>query len=203
MIVILDNYDSFTFNLVQAIGTMSPSIPMRVFRNDEVSVDNLVALNPSHVIISPGPGKPDSAGISVELVRRLGDSTPLLGVCLGHQCIAQAFGARIIHAQRLMHGMTSMIHHSGAGIFHGLPSPFVAARYHSLIVDPSSLPDDLTAPAVSEHGEIMGLQHKELPIHGVQFHPESFLTPCGAALLANFLNLPAREGALPMPLART
>jgi anthranilate synthase/aminodeoxychorismate synthase-like glutamine amidotransferase len=187
VLLILDNYDSFTYNLVQYFGELGCEPVVR--RNDAISVDEIANLKPTHICISPGPGRPAEAGISKEVVRRFAPSVPLLGVCLGHQCIAEVFGGQVVHAERLMHGKTSEIHHDGSGVFAGLPNPFSATRYHSLIVAPESLPNELTVSAKTAEGEIMGLQHREFPLHGVQFHPESILTGQGKKLLANFLAL--------------
>jgi anthranilate synthase/aminodeoxychorismate synthase-like glutamine amidotransferase len=187
VLLILDNYDSFTYNLVQYFGELGCEPVVR--RNDAISVDEIAKLKPTHICISPGPGRPAEAGISEEVVRRFASSVPLLGVCLGHQCIAEVFGGQVVQAERLMHGKTSEIHHDGAGVFAGLPNPFSATRYHSLIVAPESLPNELAVSAKTAEGEIMGLQHREFPLHGVQFHPESILTALGKKLLANFLAL--------------
>ena len=187
MLLILDNYDSFTYNLVQYFGELGCEPVVR--RNDAISVDEIAKLKPTHICISPGPGRPAEAGISEEVVRRFASSVPLLGVCLGHQCIAEVFGGQVVQAERLMHGKTSEIHHDGSGVFAGLPNPFSATRYHSLIVAPESLPNELAISAKTAEGEIMGLQHREFPLHGVQFHPESILTGQGKKLLANFLAL--------------
>jgi anthranilate synthase/aminodeoxychorismate synthase-like glutamine amidotransferase len=187
VLLILDNYDSFTYNLVQNFGELGCEPVVR--RNDAISLDEIAKLKPTHICISPGPGRPAEAGISEEVVRRFAPSVPLLGVCLGHQCIAEVFGGQVVHAERLMHGKTSEIHHDGSGVFAGLPNPFSATRYHSLIVAPETLPDELAVTAKTAEGEIMGLHHREFPLHGVQFHPESILTAQGKKLLANFLAL--------------
>ena len=188
MIAVIDNYDSFTYNLVQYLGELGCEV--LVFRNDAVSPAELEALDPSHIVISPGPGDPSEAGVSMEVIRTLGPRRPLLGVCLGHQCIGEVFGGQVVHAPRLMHGKTSAIHHDGEGIFTGLPNPFEATRYHSLMVaDP--LPDELQASAYADSGELMGLRHRTYPILGVQFHPESILTPVGKQLLKNFISMSA------------
>ncbi|MCH7526770.1 MAG: aminodeoxychorismate/anthranilate synthase component II [Planctomycetes bacterium] len=190
MILLIDNYDSFTYNIVQRIGELDPSYQMEVRRHDAITVDEMDQLAPTHLIISPGPGTPDDAGISVEAVRHLAGRVPILGVCLGHQCIAQAYGGKIVRAERLMHGKTSPIKHDGKTVFSGLSNPFTATRYHSLTVDRSSLPADFEISAWSEdRNEIMGIRHKSVPVEGVQFHPESFLTEQGRQLLANFLAL--------------
>lgn len=185
MIVFIDNYDSFTFNLVQYIGEMHKDI--RVFRNDAISTAQIKAMNPDAVIISPGPCSPVEAGISVEAVTALGQTIPLLGVCLGHQSIGHAFGGNVIRAPYLMHGKVSEIHHENTGVFTGLPNPFTATRYHSLIVEKSSLPECLTITAQTSDGLIMGLKHNKFPIVGIQFHPESILTREGKSLLKNFI----------------
>lgn len=196
MIAVIDNYDSFTYNLVQFFGELiiQEQVPgaytdqeIRVWRNDEIDVEELADLKPTHIIISPGPGTPDKdSGISNDVIRILGQHTPVLGVCLGQQCIGHAFGGEVIRAPRLMHGKVSPVLHNGDGIFAGLPSPFTATRYHSLVVS-EPLPEVLVATAYTEEGELMGLRHRDLPIFGVQFHPESILTDHGKALLANFL----------------
>lgn len=187
MILVIDNYDSFTWNLVQYLGELGAE--PRVVRNDELSVEEIVALRPDRVVISPGPGTPDQAGVSIELIRRLGATTPLLGVCLGHQAIGRAFGATVDRARRQMHGKTSSIRHDGRGVFRGLPNPLVATRYHSLAIRPDTVPPDLEVSAWAEDGEIMGIRHRRHPIEGVQFHPESILTEEGRQLLKNFLDL--------------
>ena len=187
MLLILDNYDSFTYNLVQYFGELGAE--MKIFRNDALTVDEVKALAPQRICISPGPCTPNEAGISLELIRALGATTPILGVCLGHQSIGQVYGGDVVRADRLMHGKTSPIHHNGTSVFTGLPSPFEATRYHSLIVKRETLPDCLEITAWTEEGEIMGLRHKEHPVHGVQFHPESILTENGKQMLENFLRL--------------
>jgi anthranilate synthase/aminodeoxychorismate synthase-like glutamine amidotransferase len=187
MILVLDNYDSFTYNLVQYLGELGAR--MRVARNDAFSADDVEALAPEGIVISPGPGNPDGAGISLELIRRFHTRVPILGVCLGHQAIGQAFGGTVARAQRQMHGKTSPITHDGHGVFRGLPPGFEATRYHSLVVVEAGLPADLEITARADDGEIMGLRHRRYPVEGVQFHPESILTSQGKALLANFLAL--------------
>lgn len=187
MLLVIDNYDSFTYNLVQYFGELGAEL--KVFRNDEVTVAEAEALHPSHIVISPGPGTPDDAGVSNDLIEQMGSRTPVLGVCLGHQCICQIFGGSIIRAETLMHGKTSLIHHDGKGVFVDLPEPFEATRYHSLIVDPPSVPKELEVTAQTEAGEVMGVRHREKPMHGVQFHPESILSREGKQLLSNFLKL--------------
>ncbi len=189
MILIIDNYDSFTYNLVQRIGELDSSIELRVFRNDKITVDQAEELGPERVIISPGPCTPLEAGISNEIVKHFAPKVPLLGVCLGHQCIGYSFGASIVRADRLMHGKTSMIHHDGKTIYAGLDNPFEATRYHSLIIKPGTLPDCFEITARTDQDEIMGIRHKEFALEGVQFHPESFLTELGPKLLGNFLEL--------------
>jgi anthranilate synthase/aminodeoxychorismate synthase-like glutamine amidotransferase len=186
MIVIIDNYDSFTYNIVQTIGGLGAEV--QVFRNDAVDIPSLEALNPYRLLISPGPCTPAKAGISIESIRYFAGKIPILGVCLGHQSIGEAFGGETIRAARLMHGKTSPITHDGRGVFTGLPNPFEAMRYHSLVVSEASLPPCLEISAKSDQGELMGLRHKELAIEGVQFHPESIMTPDGVQLLKNFLS---------------
>jgi anthranilate synthase/aminodeoxychorismate synthase-like glutamine amidotransferase len=186
-LLVIDNYDSFTYNLVQYFGELDIDVVVR--RNDEVSVDDIKKLQPERICISPGPGRPENAGISAEVIRELGSQIPILGVCLGHQCIAQVFGGEVVRAPRIMHGKTSTIRHRGRGVFENLAQPLEATRYHSLIVRRESLPDSLEVTAETEEKEIMGLQHRQFPIHGVQFHPESILTAEGKKLLANFLRL--------------
>lgn len=186
MILLLDNYDSFVYNLARYVRELGET-PV-VHRNDVLTVEDVAAMAPSHIIISPGPCSPSEAGISTDLVRRLGATTPILGVCLGHQCIGAAYGAEIVRAGQPMHGKTSRIHHRGEGLFHGLPEPFRATRYHSLVIAPASLPDELEVTASSEDGEIMAVQHRHHPVHGVQFHPESVLTEHGYRLVDRFLH---------------
>ncbi|KPK27371.1 MAG: anthranilate synthase [Desulfobacterales bacterium SG8_35_2] len=187
MIVIIDNYDSFTYNIVQTIGGMGTDV--RVFRNDTVDVSFIEDLQPDRLLISPGPCTPAKAGISIEAIRYFAGRIPILGVCLGHQAIGEAFGGDTIRATRLMHGKTSPISHDGKGVFTDLPNPFEAMRYHSLVVSEATLPDCLEITAKSDQGELMGLRHRELPIEGVQFHPESIMTPDGVQLLRNFLDV--------------
>jgi anthranilate synthase/aminodeoxychorismate synthase-like glutamine amidotransferase len=189
MILIIDNYDSFTYNLVQRVGEVDPLRKMEVRRNDALTLDDVDALEPTHLIVSPGPCTPNEAGMSVDIIRHVAGRVPTLGVCLGHQCIAQAFGGDVIRAHRLMHGKTSEIKHDRRGIFSGLSNPFTATRYHSLIVDESTLPAGFHRCAWSERDELMGIRHDTMPIVGVQFHPESFLTTQGHQLLRNFLRL--------------
>ncbi len=188
MVFVLDNYDSFTYNLVQYLGELGATVMVR--RNDAITVEEIAALNPSRIVISPGPGRPEHAGITLDVIRRLGPQRPLLGVCLGHQAIGMAFGADVVRAPTQVHGKTSEIEHDGQGVFRGLSKGFVAGRYHSLMVKPDALPDDLLVTATSRDERIiMGLRHRQLPIHGVQFHPESVLTTDGRRLLRNFLEL--------------
>jgi anthranilate synthase/aminodeoxychorismate synthase-like glutamine amidotransferase len=186
MIAVIDNYDSFTYNLVQYLGELGAEV--RVFRNDAVSAAEIDALGPSHIVISPGPGEPSDAGVSRQVIRELGSRRPILGVCLGHQCIGDVFGGRVVRAKRLVHGKTSPVYHYGNGLYRGLPSPFDATRYHSLIVA-EPLPGDLEVTAFTTEGEVMGLRHRTRPIHGVQFHPESILTTGGKQILQNFLRM--------------
>lgn len=185
MLLMIDNYDSFTYNLVQYFGELGEEVT--VFRNDAITPDEILQLNPQRIVISPGPCTPSKAGVSVPLIGHYNGKVPILGVCLGHQSIGQAFGGRIIHAKQLMHGKTSLIFHIGEGVFRGLPSPFTATRYHSLVIERESLPDCLEITAWTEDGEIMGIRHKTLTVEGLQFHPESILTEHGHKLLENFL----------------
>jgi len=194
MLLMIDNYDSFTYNLVQFLGELGAKV--RVFRNNRLQVDDTARLAPRQIIISPGPGTPDDAGISMEVIRACAGQIPILGICLGHQCLGQVYGGHIVRAGRLVHGKTSLIYHNSEGVFAGLPSPFNATRYHSLLVERSTLPDCLEVTAETDAGEIMGLRHKTIPwLEGVQFHPEAILTEHGMSLLANFLRYrPAKEG---------
>jgi anthranilate synthase/aminodeoxychorismate synthase-like glutamine amidotransferase len=187
MILMIDNYDSFTYNLVQYIGQLGGAVV--VHRNDVISIDEIRELKPDAIVLSPGPCTPQKAGISVEVIKQFGTTIPILGVCLGHQAIGYAFGAEVVRAQRIMHGKTSTVISDGRTIFKGLPNPFVAGRYHSLIVERNSLPDCLEISAETEDGEIMAIRHKEYPVEGVQFHPESVLTPNGKRVLKNFLTM--------------
>ena len=184
-VLVIDNYDSFVYNLVQELGELG--VEPVVFRNDAIDVDGIRAARPDAVLISPGPGRPEDGGVSLAAIAALAGEVPLLGVCLGNQCIGQAYGGEIVSAPHLMHGKTSEIHHDGTGIFAGLPNPFVATRYHSLVVRPESVPAALEVTARSSDGVVMGLRHRDLPVEGVQFHPESVLTASGPALLANFV----------------
>jgi anthranilate synthase/aminodeoxychorismate synthase-like glutamine amidotransferase len=187
VLLLLDNYDSFAYNLVQLFGELGADVSVR--RNDEVSIEEIAALDPGHICISPGPGTPAEAGISKQVVLQFGSRVPILGVCLGHQCIAEAYGGKIVRSPRLMHGKASSIRHDGLSLFSGLPTSFNAGRYHSLTVDKDSVPSCLDVTAQTDQGEIMALRHKQYPVHGVQFHPESILTPNGKTILANFLAL--------------
>jgi len=190
MLLMIDNYDSFTYNLVQYLGELGADV--QVYRNDRITLEEIAALKPERIVISPGPCTPNEAGVSVDVIRQFAGVVPILGVCLGHQSIGQAFGGRIGHAREIMHGKTSMIRHADTGVFKGLPQPFEATRYHSLVIEPDSLPDCLevtawTGDAAGNRDEIMGVRHRQLPVEGVQFHPESILTGCGHDLLRNFL----------------
>ena len=193
MILLLDNYDSFTYNLVQRLGEIDPSLELRVFRNDQITTDEIEENQPTHLIISPGPCTPNEAGVSVACVERFAGKLPILGVCLGHQSIGQATGGVIVRAKRLMHGKTDQIHHDERGLFAGLPNPFVATRYHSLVIDPDTISSEFEVGAWCEAPdgtrEIMGIRHREYPLIGWQFHPESFLTECGPTLLQRFLEI--------------
>jgi len=187
MLLVIDNYDSFTYNLVQYFGALG--IEQKVFRNDKISVDEALALNPSRVLISPGPCTPNEAGLSLSIIEAFEHKAPILGVCLGHQAIGQHFGGKVVRADRLMHGKTSLVHHNGEGIFQGIPREITIARYHSLIVERSTFPEALEITAETDEGEVMACRHRERPIFGVQFHPESIATQNGMDLLKNFINL--------------
>jgi len=195
MIVMLDNYDSFTYNLVQYLCELGAEVA--VFRNDEITIQKIEAMQPSHIVISPGPCTPNEAGVSLELIARLAGRVPILGVCLGHQAIGQAFGGKVVRARQVMHGKTSRIRHDENGIFREIPNGFVATRYHSLVVQRDSLPDCLVVSAESEDGEIMGLRHRSLPVEGVQFHPEALLTEHGHRMLQNFIDSHKSVGGRP------
>jgi anthranilate synthase component 2 len=192
-VVVVDNYDSFTYNLVQQLGELGAEL--HVFRNDAVDVAGIRRLDPQAIVVSPGPGRPEDAGVSMAVVAELGPDVPVLGVCLGHQCIGQVFGGSVVRGAEPMHGKTSAVHHNGSGVFAGLPQPFTATRYHSLVVDRASVPPDLEVTAWTADGVVMGLRHRRWPIEGVQFHPESVLSPDGPALLANFLDTARRATA--------
>lgn len=191
MLLMIDNYDSFTYNLVQYFSDLGEDV--RVFRNDEVTIEQITALSPARIVISPGPCTPDEAGVSLSVIQHFSQHTPVLGVCLGHQSIGQAFGGKIIHAKQLMHGKTSPIFHNNTGVFQGLPNPFIATRYHSLVIERDTLPADLEITAWTEDDEIMGVRHRSLNIEGVQFHPESILSEQGHEILGNFLNRGQKE----------
>ncbi|MGF1516671.1 MAG: anthranilate synthase component II [Nodosilinea sp.] len=200
MILVIDNYDSFTYNLVQYLGELATDLPvaadLQVFRNDEITLEQIVALKPDGIVISPGPGTPDDSGVSLDIIKDLGPTVPILGVCLGHQSMGQVFGGDVVCAAELMHGKTSPIFHTGQGVFAGLASPFMATRYHSLVIDPATCPEVLEITAWVEDGTIMGVQHRDYPhLQGVQFHPESILTEAGRQILQNFLL------SLPVPAA--
>ncbi|MEK6800042.1 MAG: aminodeoxychorismate/anthranilate synthase component II [Planctomycetota bacterium] len=198
MIVVIDNYDSFTFNIVQAIGALDRQRDIRVVRNDAVTPDDVEDWQPTHIVVSPGPCTPRESGNSRDVIRCLAGRVPILGVCLGHQCIADVFGASVVRAGRIMHGKTSPVYHVGDGLYDKLPNPFVATRYHSLIVDEATLPPQWERTAWTQTGELMGMRHRSMPVEGVQFHPESFLTVEGPRLLSNFLRqLPRSNGPIP------
>ena len=193
MILLIDNYDSFVYNLVQGLGTINPSTPIEVVRNDAITAEEVAAKGSTHLILSPGPCTPNEAGVSMELVRRFAETIPILGVCLGHQCIGQVFGGKIVRAAKAMHGKTSPVFHNGDGLFRGMSNPFTAARYHSLIIEPESfIRADFEITAWTAEGEIMAIRHREWPLYGVQFHPESFLTDEGPRVLRNFLEICSR-----------
>jgi anthranilate synthase/aminodeoxychorismate synthase-like glutamine amidotransferase len=187
MMLVIDNYDSFTYNLVQYLGELGADL--QVYRNDKITIDEIKKLKPEKILISPGPGYPKDAGISISVIREFAGKTPILGVCLGHQAIGEAFGGKIVQAKRFMHGKTSQIHHDGKTIFNGIPNPFTATRYHSLLIERSSLPECLEISAWTDQDEIMGVRHREFKVEGIQFHPESILTSEGKKLLGNFLKL--------------
>lgn len=190
MIVLIDNYDSFTYNLVQRLGELDPNVDLAVFRNDQVTVDRVAALAPSHIIISPGPCTPREAGVSNDILKQFAPEVPILGVCLGHQCIGHTFGGEVVRNYRIMHGKTSLIYHDGQGVFAGLDNPFEATRYHSLVIKRETFHNpDFIVTAWTEEQEIMGVRHRTWPLHGVQFHPESFLTIQGPRLLKNFMEM--------------
>ena len=192
MLLMIDNYDSFTYNIVQYLGQLGEDV--RVFRNDRITLDEIEALRPRRLVISPGPCSPEEAGVSVAAIRRFAGTIPILGVCLGHQAIGAAYGGNVVRSMSLMHGKTSPIHHTGKELFKGLPEPFLATRYHSLVLERDTLPDCLEVTAWVDNREIMGIRHRELPLWGVQFHPESILTESGMAVLRNFLEISATQG---------
>lgn len=187
MVLIIDNYDSFTYNLYQYVGEMKEEV--MVVRNDEITVEEVAKLNPNKIILSPGPGRPENAGICVELIKNLGQKVPMLGICLGHQAIGYAYGAKIVKADRIMHGKTSLIFHNGRGIFKNIKNPIEGMRYHSLVIDRNTLPEELEITAQTEEGVIMGVRHRKYPVYGLQFHPESILTEQGKEILRNFLEV--------------
>ena len=193
MILLIDNYDSFTYNLVQRLGEIDPTLDLRVYRNDQIDLPTIEKLNPTHLIVSPGPCTPNEAGISVAAIQHFAEKLPILGVCLGHQSMGQAFGGKIVRAKRLMHGKTDEIHHDGKGLFEGMPNPFIATRYHSLVIQPDTLPEgvDVAAWSIMPNGEkeIMSIRHKTLPLLGLQFHPERFLSETGTDMLRRFLEI--------------
>jgi len=193
MVLVIDNYDSFTYNLVQYLGEMQ--VEMKIYRNDQITLEAIAGLHPERILISPGPCSPKESGLSNEIIRRFSSRIPTLGVCLGHQCIGHTFGGNVIVNYRMMHGKTSLIKHNGKDLFEGMPNPFSATRYHSLVIERSSLPECLEVTADTEEGEIMGVRHKEYPIWGVQFHPESILSENGRQILANFLKLQGQVAA--------
>lgn len=197
MILLIDNYDSFTYNLVQRLGEIDPTLDLQVYRNDQIDLATIEKLNPTHLIVSPGPCTPNEAGISVAAIEHFAEKLPILGVCLGHQSMGQAFGGKIVRAKRLMHGKTDEIHHDGKGLFEGMPNPFIATRYHSLVIQPDSLPEgfEVAAWSIMPNGEkeIMSIRHKTLPLLGLQFHPESFLSETGTDMLRRFLEIQPAE----------
>ena len=197
MILLIDNYDSFTYNLVQRLGEIDPTLDLQVYRNDQIDLATIEKLSPTHLIVSPGPCTPNEAGISVAAIEHFAEKLPILGVCLGHQSMGQAFGGKIVRAKRLMHGKTDEIHHDGKGLFEGMPNPFIATRYHSLVIQPDSLPEgfEVAAWSIMPNGEkeIMSIRHKTLPLLGLQFHPESFLSETGTDMLRRFLEIQPAE----------
>lgn len=200
MILLIDNYDSFTYNLVQRLGELDPQIQLQVHRNDQITADEVAKLGPSHIIISPGPCTPREAGVSNVIIQRFAQSVPILGVCLGHQCIGHVFGGEVVRNYRVMHGKTSLIHHDGAGVFQGLANPFEATRYHSLVIRRETFTNpDFVITAWTDEGEVMGVRHRTWPLHGVQFHPESFLSIEGPHLLRNFVQMPGAFAACSNP----
>jgi anthranilate synthase/aminodeoxychorismate synthase-like glutamine amidotransferase len=190
MILLIDNYDSFTYNIVQRLGEIDPTLEVAVYRNDQLTVEQIEALAPEKIIISPGPCTPKEAGISCEVIKQFGGRVPILGVCLGHQCMGEALGGEVVRAERIMHGKTSMIYHDGKGVYQDIPSPFEATRYHSLVIHPEHVPEGLEVVAWTDQNEIMGVRHRHWAMEGVQYHPESFLTSHGIKLLANFVERP-------------
>ncbi len=193
MVLVIDNYDSFTYNLVQYLGELK--VDLHVYRNDQITLEKIRELNPDRILVSPGPCSPTEAGLSNEIIREFGRKIPLFGVCLGHQCIGHTFGAKVVVNYRMMHGKTSPIRHNGEDLFERMPNPFAATRYHSLVIQRDTLPDFLEVTAETDEGEVMGIRHKELPIWGVQFHPESILTESGRTIMKNFLKLKAKDRA--------
>ncbi len=194
MVLVIDNYDSFTYNLVQYLGELK--VDLQVYRNDQITLEKIRELNPDRILVSPGPCSPTEAGLSNEIIREFGRKIPLFGVCLGHQCIGHTFGAKVVVNYRMMHGKTSPIRHNGEDLFERMPNPFAATRYHSLVIQRDTLPDFLEVTAETDEGEVMGIRHKELPIWGVQFHPESILTESGRTIMKNFLKLKAKDRAV-------
>jgi anthranilate synthase/aminodeoxychorismate synthase-like glutamine amidotransferase len=190
MILLIDNYDSFTYNIVQRLGEIDPTLEVAVYRNDQLTVEQIEALAPEKIIISPGPCTPKEAGISCDVIKHFGGRVPILGVCLGHQCMGEALGGEVVRAERIMHGKTSMIYHDGRGVYQDIPSPFEATRYHSLVIHPEHVPEGLEVVARTDQNEIMGVRHRHWAMEGVQYHPESFLTSHGIKLLANFVERP-------------
>lgn len=190
MILLIDNYDSFTYNIVQRLGEIDPTLEVVVYRNDQITLEEIEKLKPERIIISPGPCTPLEAGISCDVITKFGASIPILGVCLGHQCMGEALGGKVVRADRIMHGKTSLIYHDGKGVYKDIPSPFEATRYHSLVIHPEHVPHDMEVVAWTDQNEIMGVRHKKFPMEGVQYHPESFLTTDGIKLLANFVERP-------------